>query len=230
MADEKPEEPISILTPGLPNPARKPETTRVNEMDTNLERAVIEAAGSWDALNGPGDPNTIDLYRHARRAEDILRVGVLPALTGKDGGVALVELVERHFVNATLIRTLAPRVISERAGALVNAIARAKLVPDPPAQSYIAGLYAWHGCINMAKLLRRTHVCPAGEADYTTDQRHRGYSWLSACWSEEIARGNTWVRYGVSLARLFEKNRKGDNFKDAVLEDWVPQDSPYWDV
>ena len=198
-------------------------------MDAYLERAVIEA-GRWSALNGHGDPNTIDLYRHARRVEYILRIGVPHGIPGKDAGVALVELVERHFVGAKLIRTLGPTEISERAAALVDAIACATLLADSPGQRYIAALYAWHGCINMAKLLRPTSVTPDGEADITMDQRTRDYVWLSTCWSEEIARGNPWVRYGVSLARPFEKNRKGDSFKGAVLEDWVPRDSPYWDV
>jgi hypothetical protein len=41
--------------------------------------------------------------------------------------------------------------------------------------------------------------------------------------------GNPWVRYGVSLARLMEKGRKGDDFDYVVHENWIPKDSPYWD-
>lgn len=199
-------------------------------MDDNLERAVSEAAKTWDKLDGPGDPNTIDLYCHAWRVEELLRVEVPKLLPPKENGVALIELVEQHFVSDALIRTLAPHVIAERAGVLVNAIAGAALLDHAPAQNYVSALYAWHGCINMAKLLRSTYVIPSGEVDYTRDQRIKGYAWLEECWTKEILRGNAWVRYGVSLARLLEKNRKGGKFKEAVVEDWVPQVSPYWDT
>jgi hypothetical protein len=113
---------------------------------------------------------------------------------------------------------------------LVNEIAGATLLDGEPTQRYVCALYTWHGCINMAKLLRSTYVISGGEADYTRDQRIKGYAWLEECCSKETTRGNAWVRYGVSLARLFEKNRKGDKFKDAIVEDWVPQESPYWDA
>ena len=81
----------------------------------------------------------------------------------------------------------------------------------------------------MAKLLRDAFVIPGGEADYTTEQRVKGYAWLQKCWAMEVGRGNPWVRYGVSLARLFEKTRKGDKFEEVVVEEWVPPESPYWD-
>ena len=157
-------------------------------MDASLQRAVIEARGLRDPL-GAGDPNTIDLYLHARKVEDLLGLGVPHKIPGKDAGVALVELVERYFVRSELIRTLSPTEISERAGALVDAIAGATLLADSPGQCYIAALYAWHGCINMAKMLRPTSVTPDGEADITMGQRTQDYACLSTCWSEEIARG-----------------------------------------
>lgn len=217
--------PLRFATAGY----RERYANRASGMDARLECAVREAAGAWDRLDGPGDPNTIDLYRHARQVEDLLRVEVPQVLPSKEHGVALVELVEQHLVSAVLLRALAPHVVAERAGMLVDAIARAGLLGGGATQSYVCALYAWHGCINMAKLLRRTYVSPDGEASYTWDQRVRGYAWIQGCWSEEVARGNPWVRYGVSLARLFEKSRKGNKFNEAVFEDWVPQDSPYWD-
>ena len=193
--------------------------------------AVTELAGTWDALAWPGDPNTIDLYRHARRVEEFLHFEVPRELPEREAGVALVELVERHFIVSGLIRMVPPTEISKRAAVLVDAIAEAGLLLHcSPEQRYVTVLYAWHGCINMAKLLRHTYATPGGEEEYTTDQRTEGYSWLMICWSEEIARGNPWVRYGVSVARLLETNRKGDSFKDTVFEEWVPRDSPYWDA
>jgi hypothetical protein len=198
-------------------------------MDARLESAVREAARTWDRLDGAGDPNTIDLYHHARRIEDLLQVEVPQVLPPKEHGVALVELVEQHLVSGPLVRARAPDVVAEHAGVLVDAIARAGLLGGGGTHSYVCVLYAWHGCINMAKLLRRTYVSPDGETDYTRDQRVRGYTWIEWCWSEEVARGNPWVRYGVSLARPFEKSRRGNEFIEAVVEDWIPQDSPYWD-
>ncbi|MBI2292344.1 MAG: hypothetical protein HYU73_18915 [Betaproteobacteria bacterium] len=200
-------------------------------MDASLQRAVTEVALTWDVLSGPGDPNTIDLYRHARRVEEFLRLQIPRELPDRGSGVALVELVERHFLQSQLIRIVLPAEIGARACALVDAIAEAGLLRYClPEQRYIVTLYGWHGCINMAKILRRTYVTPSGEENYTMDQRTGDYSWLANCWSEEIVRGNPWVRYGVSLARLFETNRKGDVFKASVFEDWVPRDSPYWDA
>ena len=76
----------------------------------------------------------------------------------------------------------------------------------------------------MAKLLRRTYVVPGGEAPYTLEMRLQGHNWLQECWRREEPNGNPWIRYGVSLARLLEKER--DN---PIIEDWVPKDSCYWD-
>lgn len=198
-------------------------------MDAGLQCAVTEVAGTWDTLPGSGDPNTIDLYRHAQRVEQCLRCGVPRDLPERDAGVTLVELVEQHFVASGLIRRLAPVNLSERAGVLVDAIVGADLLCHClPPQYYIAALYAWHGCINMAKLLRPNYVVAGGQEAYSDQQRSEGYAWLRDCWTQETAKGNPWVRYGVSLARPLELERKKDEFAKMVIEDWVPSDSPYW--
>lgn len=192
-----------------------------------LERAVKAAAGPWQHVSG-GDPNTIDLRHHAWRIEDQLRLQLPPTLPSKQDGVAIVELVEQHFVAATLIRDLPPDALAQRAVTLADATADAGLQSAEPLQTYVSALYAWHGCINMAKLLRPTFNVPGGQDAYTDEIRNGGYARLRECWLQETARGNPWVLYGVSLARLLETNRKGNRFAQMVIEDWVPTDSPYW--
>jgi hypothetical protein len=135
------------------------------------------------------------------------------------------------MVAAALIRNLPPGVLAERAVALLGAIAAAGLELVEPVQTYVCALYAWHGCINMAKLLRPTFndpTAPGGQGGYTAEMRTEGYTVLQDCWVQESARGNPWVVFGVSLARQLEKNRKGGKFAQMVIEDWVAPDSPYW--
>ena len=197
------------------------------EMKICLEQAVGEAAATWPSV-GEGDPNTIDVYWHACRVQERLALELPDALPTKERGVSLVELVEKHFVGG-LIRYLAPDVLVQRALTLVVAIEQLFLVDGGRDQSYVCSLFAWHGCVNMAMLLRRTFVTADGEAEYTMERRVEGYAWLEHFWSEKETRGNRWVSYGVSLARPFEMNRKKENFTQTVVEDWVPPNSPYWD-
>lgn len=195
-----------------------------------LEQAVSEAALTWPPI-GSGDPNTIDLYWQAQKVQKRLGVQLPQTLPPKENGVALVELVENHFVCASLrvVRALPPDAVAERARKLVDAIHGAGLLSGGPQESYVTALYTWHGCINMAKLLRPTHNAPGGQAPIQTRERVQGYAWLRECWTQETAKGNPWVRYGVSLARPLEMNRKKHKFAQMVIEDWVPRDSPYWD-
>jgi len=161
----------------------------MKQIDSNFRRAVIEAAGTWDRLDESGDPNTIDLYAHARRVEELLRLEVPRDPPQKEAGVALVELVERHFIGPQLLRHEKPETIAQRAGILTDVIERVALLPHRSVpQRYVAALFGWHGCINMAKLLRRTYVTPAGEVEYKLEERAGGYRRLSDCWTAEVAR------------------------------------------
>lgn len=198
---------------------------------TELEKAVGKAARTW-AQMGSGDPNTIDLYCHAQKVREQLGLQLPQTLPPKENGVALVELVENHFVCPSLrvlVRDLHPHAVAARARTLVDAIQDASLKSGGPEESYAVALYTWHGCIYMAKLLRPSYNAPGGQATYPDQQRIQGYAWLQECWTQETAKGNPWVRYGVSLARALEINRKKDEFAQMVIEDWVPPDSPYWD-
>ncbi len=196
-----------------------------------LEQAVSKAAKTWLQI-GSGDPNTIDLYWQAQKVQERLGLQLPQTLPPKENGVALVELVENHFVCASLgvaVRDLPPDAVAQRACKLVDAIQGAGLQSYRPQESYVIALYTWHGCINMAKLLRPSYNVPGGRAAYSDQQRVQGYARLRECWTQETVKSNPWVRYGVSLARRLEINRKKGEFAHMVVEDWVPPDSPYWD-
>jgi hypothetical protein len=195
---------------------------------TQLEQAAIAAAHGWHSVSS-GDSNTIDLLHIARQIEFARQVKLPASFPTKANGVAIVELVEQHFVANTLIRDVAPAMLAVRAVTLVDAITVAGLHPGGSEPTFVTALYVWHGCILMAKLLRPTHNVPGGgQAAYTPQMRTGGYESLRDCWTHEETRSNRWVHYGVTLARLLELNRKGPEFKLKVIEDWVPEDSPYW--
>lgn len=195
-----------------------------------LRAAVEIAPRSWPEIPASGDPNTIDVYWHAKRVAEILNLRVAMDVPNKELGVSVVECVERNFAHNALMRQLPVHDLSQRASALVEAIQHQGLLSFGLECNYVVALYSWHGCINMATLLRRTHVVPGGgEEPYTPDTKHMQHAWLRDCSTQEEARGNPWVRYGVSSARLLEKNRKRDDFAKYVNEEWVPGDSPYWD-
>ncbi len=202
-------------------------------MNTNLrsafQQAVRAAARSWPPDGGSGDPNTVDIYWHAQRVTGILQLQLPLVLPPKETGVAIVELVEHHFIGSSLVRDLSLESLAHRAGKLVDAVQHGGLLSFGEQQGYVVALYGWHGCIYMAKLLRQSFVVPGGEAPYSLEHRLQGYGRLRECWSQEDARANPWVRYGVSLARSLEKTRKGDRFGELIVENWVPSDSPYWD-
>lgn len=192
--------------------------------ENSLQAAIEMAAQFWPQLYSSGDPNTGDVYWHAGKVAKLLELQVPTEPPQKEIGVALVECVETNFISGSLIRQCSPQSLAERGLKLVKVIRNQRLLSIGAQESYAVALYTWHGCINMAKLLRRTYVIPDGEAPYTPEMRLYGYNQLQRAWRNEDARDNPWVRYGVSLARLLEKKRG-----NPLIENWVPSDSPYWD-
>jgi len=188
---------------------------------SSLQEAITLAAQSWPSLPGSGDPNTADVYWHAHKVAALIRSKLPVKLPMKEIGVALVECVENNFIKGYLIRHCLPQELAERGEKLIECIQRGNLLNVGLREAYVVALYTWHGCINMAKLLRKT--TSSGEL-YTHKMRWQGYNWLKQCWHNEDNRGNPWLRYGVSLARLLEKKRE-----NPIVEDWVPKESPYWD-
>lgn len=189
----------------------------------SIKHRIMESAQCWPPLPGPGDSNTVDVYWLSQQIHSRFPVQLPIELPDKETGIEIVECVESKFISGSLIRQSPPHVLAEKSQGLLEAIQSRGLLPYGPVQSLMVALYTWHGCINMAKCLRRTYVVPAGEVPYSTQQRWQGYNQLQTCWQAEDSRGNPWIRYGVSLARLLEQKRG-----NIVVEDWVPRDSPYW--
>lgn len=195
----------------------------VAEQRKAIEQVIMELAQGWPELTRAGDPNTIDVYWLSHELHQRLSLRLPTTLPDKEIGIRIVELVEQHLISGSLIRRCSAQNLAQRSENLLEAIIGQQLLPCGLAESLAVALYAWHGCINMAKCLRKTYVVPGGEAPYKTPLRKQGYAQLQACWQAEDARGNPWVRYGVSLARLLEQKRG-----NVVLEDWVPDGSPHW--
>lgn len=199
-----------------------------------LHGAVTIAAGSWPRLYAPAgsyavDPNTSDLYHLASQAHSYFRINLPIALPDVETGVNIVECVEYSFVRAipsersALIRERPERRLVEDSTGLVIAILEKGLLSFEPEECFVAASYTWHGCLNMAKLLRETSVVPHGEVPITEGQRTDGYRQLEQQWIREEESNNPWIRYGVTLAASLEKGRG-----NPIVDYWVPKGSPYW--
>ena len=191
-------------------------------IDIILKKTIEEAAAeSWRPVN-QGDPNTIDVYDHAGKVLRILHLHLPTDLPIKKNGIEIVELVDSKFIESKFIRERKPSELAERGEQILNQIQEQKLLPFSPSENYVVALYMWHGCICMAKSVRKTFVVSEGkEESYIPDRRRQDYNVIQHCWQQEENKGNLWVRYGVSLARSFRSGEK--------VDDWVPKDSPYWD-
>ena len=191
---------------------------------SSLQTAIKMATQSWTQLHESGDPNTVDVYWHIGKVVELLGLRLPTELPLKETGAVLVECVENNFIKGSLIRQCSPQSLAERGLTLVEVIQNQRLLSIGVQETYVVALYTWHGCINMAKLLRKTYIIPDGEELYIIEMRLQGYNQLQVYLRNEDARGNPWVRYGISLAKLLEKKRG-----NSVVENWVPRDSPYWD-
>lgn len=88
-----------------------------------------------------------------------------------------------------------------------------------------AAFYTWYGCLSMAKLTR-----PEGSdhIQYTPEMRSEGYEDLRSEWEETEKIGNPWIKFGVTIAKPLEEKRKKINNAKIIVDNWIPQDSPYW--
>ncbi|MBI2907420.1 MAG: hypothetical protein HYX92_07195 [Chloroflexi bacterium] len=189
----------------------------------SLRQAVVESAHYWPELAGQGDPNTIDVYRLARLVEERIGAKLPDQPVNKEAGIEMVELVENKLIACSLIRQVSADKLAQRSLELSAGLATKRLQVSGATGAFLAALYAWHGCILMAKSLRASYVIAGGVAAYSLPMRVKAYDHLRTCWLAEEARGNGWVRYGASLARLLEQRRG-----NTVVDNWVPKDSPYW--
>lgn len=191
----------------------------------DLTEVIVKAAQSWPSLSSSGDPNMVDVYWHAGQVTELMGLRLPSDMPPKDTGVDIVALVDSAFIPPDgLIRDVPPTIIAERGRRFVEAVESMQLLPLSAAVTYVVALYTWHGCLAMAKCLRRTYRTPWGEVQYTLELRRDGYESVMRDFRVEEEKGNPWVRYGVSLARLLEERRG-----NPIVDGWVPRDSPYWE-
>jgi hypothetical protein len=184
--------------------------------------ARIQALGElwWQEIN------LGDLNWFAHRLMSELSVTLPDQFPSRENGVVLVELVESTLLVPSpqhVVRCNTPAELVERCDRLAHELREQNLVKDDDATNLLAALYAWLGCIGMAKTLRE--VDSQGNP-YTDEIRRRDYAGIERQWDEP---GGEWVRYGVTLARELEHERmtrSGD--RRELVDDWVPGDSPYW--
>lgn len=190
----------------------------------SAEEAIVTVTQPWPKLACSGDPNTVDIYWLANRLTQLLGLQLPSAVPSKEMGVEVVELVESEFIRGTLVREVSFSVLAQRGRKLVDAVQARNLLPFPESEILVVSLYIWHGCVLMAKCLRKTYLTRLGERPYTLEQRQRDYNALLRDLRTEEGKGNLWVHFGVKLAGLLETGRR-----NPIIDDWVPRDSPYWD-
>jgi hypothetical protein len=185
-----------------------------------LKSAISQAHDTFPNLAGlSGDPNTIDVLWVSKTIQDSLDDPLSISEISAENSVEIVELVESNFIDG-LIRNLPKERLKVKAENLANAITTNSLLGElSPEQKVAIALSLWHGCICMAKSCR----AQTGQGQtYTTALRQRGYNNLKTQWEQEENSGNPWVKRGVAVANLFETNRG-----NTLIDDWVPQNSPY---
>lgn len=167
----------------------------------------------------------VDVLGMARLITERLGLALPNDLLPKPEGVTIVESVEKNLMSAAgLLRWSArqePQRIIEGISTLLRDLRESSLLHFSDPLNLVCALFAWHGCLSMAKVLRPTFVFGDMTIAYTLDLRERDYRKLQQEWLGEEAKGNRWVRYGVSLTRLFRSH-------ELRVDQWVPQDSPYW--
>jgi hypothetical protein len=195
-----------------------------------LCKAIEMAAKSWPPFSS-GDSNLVDVYWLAEKIRVFLGIALPTQLPPKNDGVMAFECVETNLLRDPqnrVLRNIQVCDIAQRIENLVTALNG--MLPFSEEQNLVVSLYAWHGCINMGKLLRCVYNTLEGQALYTPQMRRDGYAHIRGEWTRDEAQGNPWVRYGVSLARPMERGRKKQDFEFEVHENWIPRDSPYWEL
>jgi hypothetical protein len=202
-------------------------------MDQALEVLDVlrKAASSWPDLTNYADPKTgeveanlVDVLHYASELKREANIQFPLTLPDPESGRKIVELVDGKFVSGPAGVRLQPvQIIARRANQLLTEIEKESLLAFDGLAALVASLFMWHGCISMAKSVRRTYVTLSGEKPYSLEQRQQSYEITKIDWQTAENSGNPWIRHGVSVARRFETARA-----NSVVEDWIPKDSPYW--
>ena len=195
--------------------------------ETNSLFEAVEAARSTWLPHGPGDTNTLDVYLIAQAIMKIPNLRLPQETPAKTIGVEMVDVVEARFIQGTLVRNVPNEELSQRAWSVANEVLDRNYIPalaaDPPgdpAKACAIALYTWHGCICLAKCFR---LMDSRGYHLSIEDRLATYKDLAEQARGAAGGGRRWVEYGMSLARPLEEKRG-----NAVLDSWVPKDSPYF--
>lgn len=184
------------------------------------------------------DLNLEFVHWHAREIRRFLRLTLPPLWQPFDdrSGMELTKLVNSRYVPgpAGWISESLGDVVVARARDLIREIQVSEAIPlrGEPIQVYLVALYTRVGCIAMAKATRVESVSLAGGTVPLDDNRRRVeyLSLVKPRWEAEDLEGNSWFRFGVTVAKAFmeaDVERGGKPPVDAWLKAEFP-DSPYW--
>lgn len=194
--------------------------------NSELKEHLIEIKNEISLFEGGGDLNLEDIIFIAQSFYLRHLTKEFPRkLPDKKMGLATVESVEDIFIKGVLVRNLTKEEFLKRAGGLIKRLQTKNLLNLGAADALTLAFFTWHGCINMAKDTRAKDVLGN---PYTLEMRNEVYNRLKQEWEEWEKKGNSWVKYGVSLAKLLEEKRKKQDPQKQIIDDWVPAGSPYW--
>jgi hypothetical protein len=155
-------------------------------------------------------------------------------LPDKGDGIQIVNLVEgvAAGISNDQIKPSDTVMLSGLVAGLVDAISP---MVHEPVLTFAAAVFAWNGCMSMAKLIQRESSGNILRRWVRSVWKRKKNLWeyddLQKRWTkQEIERENVWVKYGVTLARALKKLEYSNDkdFEKNVDDSWVPQGSPYW--
>lgn len=190
---------------------------------SDIMSIVLKAASNWNLP--AGDPNLRDVLGLAREIMLDHPVPDLPKiLPPKDRGLEIIGIVEERLIAGAVIRSRTPFELATMVDDTSWKLGHCGLIPSTQDERsrLAASLFAWHGCIWMAKLTRESYK-GATPGPYTLELRLGGYYYLMHDWKTAVSSGNPWILYGVTLARHLALARK-----NVIVENWITSDSPYW--
>jgi hypothetical protein len=202
-------------------------------MNTNVDEILNHL---WDEIQmpekNPEEPNLRDFKLIA----ETLRFNYVNKMPQKlpscNIGLKIVEYIEDNIFKDTqtyqihhVVRNLTLENFSERMKKTAKKLQVKRYLNGGTAEVLCIAFYIWFGCISMAKL---TRFEGSDRVPYTSEIKLEGYSWLKSEWKNAEKQGNYWIKYGVELAKQLEEKRKEKDPNKIIVDDWIPQNSPYW--
>lgn len=188
----------------------------------------------WDEIqqDGSGEPNLRDIWLMAETLR-LNYVDQMPIdIPKEDIGLRIVEYIDENIFKDTLnypihhvIRNLSLEDFSGRMKEIAKSIQLKGYLHGGVANTLCVAFYIWFGCIFVAKLTRTEG---SDGVQYTEEMRLGEYNWIKGIWEDALKHGNPWIKYATELSKLLEEKRKRDNPNKVIVDNWIPDDSPYW--